>query len=482
MADQKNILPKVKDGFNPPSDIQLEEFILGSILNSKDRLIEVIDLLSPDTFFREENRIIFTHIINLFKEGIIPDLVNVSIQCNKFSPQITAVQLSKICSNHSFTDIEYKARYLAELAIRRKMISETQQITSISFDLGLDIFETIEKHEQSIQETINQYTKSGIKSAYELTTEAIKDFDTMKNQNDGLTGVPSGFPDLDRITSGWQTPDLIIIAARPAMGKTAFILSMARNISVFFKKPIAIFSLEMSAVQLIKRMISVQTEVNSQSIRSGKLSDAEFLKIHQTIGPLVDAPLYFDDSANLTILDLKTKATRMKKQYNIEMIMIDYLQLMSSGTNSGTREQEISAISRSLKMLAKELEIPIIALSQLSRAVETRGGDKRPVLSDLRESGSIEQDADIVAFIHRPEYYGIIVDENGESTIGTAELIIAKHRNGSLDTAKFKYIPQYTKFENLNSNIVTNFSNEDLKPNQSFDFDKPSSNSDEIPF
>ena len=482
LSKPNDISPKTEQGIITPSDVSLEQFILGAIINSKDRLIEVIDLLAVETFFDPKHQIIYSHIISLFKEGVHPDLVNLSIYCNKYSPnEISPVYLSELCSNHSFIDVEYKARYLAELAIRRQLIAESNSIVKVSHELGLDIFQALSNHEKSIQDTIEQYTKKGIKSAKELTSEAILDLEKARHQLDGVSGIPTGFTELDRITSGWQKPDLIIIAARPAMGKTAFVLSMARNISVFFKKPIAFFSLEMSSQQLIKRLISVQTEVNTESFRSGKISDAEFLKIHQNIEPLIDAPIYFDDTAGLTILDLKTKATRLKKQYGIELIIIDYLQLMSSGVANGFREQEISQISRSLKMLAKELEIPIIALSQLSRAVETRGGDKRPILSDLRESGSIEQDADIVAFLHRPEYYGFMVDENGENTLGTAEFIIAKHRNGSTDTAKLKYIPQYTKFDNLNSMTIVNVN---LNNQTNDSFEKPTMNGfqDEMPF
>lgn len=466
----------------PPHDVELEAFVLGTILSIKDELVKVIDILSPDTFYKEEHRIIFTHVITLFKQGIFADIINIHQECRKKSPQITAKFISELTNNiYTSSDTEYKARLLAEYAIRRTMITETQEVVKRSYDLGFDVFDTLEFYETKINETVSFYTKSGIKSAKDLTRDALIELENQKNKPEGISGVPSGFRDLDRITSGWQNSDMIVVAARPGMGKTAFILSMARNIAVDFNMPIAIFSLEMSALQLIKRMISVQTEVNSSSFRSGKLSDGELYQVHERINPLIDAPIYFDDSAGLTILDLKTKAVRMKKQFGIKMIMIDYIQLMSSGNiNSGNREQEISSISRAIKMLAKELEIPIIALSQLSRSVESRGGDKKPILSDLRESGAIEQDADIVCFLYRPEYYGIIVNESGESTIGSAEVIIAKHRNGSLESAHLKYISQYTKFDNKN-NLYT--PSEPLNQNHEFDQSNNSTSlSDELPF
>lgn len=463
MADLKNI----KEGYQPPSDIELEKYVIGAIMVSREAMIQVIDMLSPDTFFYEDHKIIFTHIITLFKEGVHPDLLTLGIEVQKKSPQIQISYLAKLSSDVvSTSNIEFNARYLSELAIRRKLIIETSGVAQLGYDKGIDIFDLISTHESNIQNTIDFYTKAKIKTARELTAEALYDLEQSQKREEGITGVPTGFFELDKITSGWQKSDMIVVAARPGMGKTAFILSMAKNIAINFKIPIGIFSLEMSATQLIKRLIAVQCEINSSSIRAGKLSEAEFLKIHQSIQPLIDAPMYFDDSAGLSILDLKTKATRLKKQYGVQIIMIDYLQLMTSGNlNSGNREQEISSISRAIKMLAKELEMPIIALSQLSRSVEQRS-DKRPMLSDLRESGAIEQDADLVTFLYRPEYYGQIQDENGESLIGKAEIIVAKHRNGSLDTATVKYISQFTKFENEQTNFMTQ---ENIKPNTSFD-------------
>ena len=295
--------------------------------------------------------------------------------------------------------------------------------------------------------------------------QAIQDLEERKNHKDELTGVPSGFTALDRVTSGWQKSDLVIIAARPGMGKTAFVVSALRNASVDFNRPVAIFSLEMASVQLVNRLISAEAELEGEKIKRGNLMEHEWHQLVNKTKKLSTAPLFIDDTPAISILELRAKCRRLKAQHNIELIVIDYLQLMSGDSGSGNREQEIASISRALKGIAKELEVPVIALSQLSRAVETRGGEKRPQLSDLRESGSIEQDADIVMFLYRPEYYKITEDENGNPTQGMAEVIIAKHRNGSLENVPLKFIGRYTKF----SDFDTSFAREGQFPSSGFE-------------
>jgi len=315
---------------------------------------------------------------------------------------------------------------------------------------------------------------------------------------EGLSGVATGFEKLDSLTSGWQPSDLIIIAARPGMGKTALTLSMARNMAVTQQTPVAFFSLEMSSVQLITRLISAETGLSSEKLRTGKLADHEWKQLNVKVGDLEKAPLFIDDTPALSIFDLRAKARRLASQHDIKLIIVDYLQLMTAGTSSkaGNREQEISTISRNLKSLAKELDIPVIALSQLSRAVETRGGTKRPQLSDLRESGAIEQDADIVSFIYRPEYYGIEEwdDEEHTSSIGQAEFIVAKHRNGGLDNIRMKFIGQLGKFEDLQPNDSPYEFQSKMNDNDSSNppierlpgpddaFDLPSNDGDDMPF
>jgi replicative DNA helicase len=298
-----------------------------------------------------------------------------------------------------------------------------------------------------------------------VVTEANKEIEMAAKNSDGLSGVPTGFRKLDELTSGWQRSDMIVIAARPAMGKTAFVLSMARNTAIDYKMGVAIFSLEMSSVQLVKRLISAESMIAAEKLRKGKLEEYEFQQLYTRVTKLADAPIYIDDTPGLSVFDLRAKCRRLKMQYDIQMVIIDYLQLMSAGgmKGSGNREQEISTISRSIKEIAKELNIPIIALSQLSRSVESRGGDKRPVLSDLRESGAIEQDADIVGFLYRPEYYGFTTDDEGNSNQGVGEVIIAKHRNGGLETVKLRFSGQFARFENLEDAYMP--SNQDFNPN-----------------
>jgi replicative DNA helicase len=294
-----------------------------------------------------------------------------------------------------------------------------------------------------------------------LMQQAIKELESKKDHKDGLTGVPTGFSALDRITSGWQKSDLIILAARPGMGKTAFVVSAMRNAAVDFGQGVAIFSLEMSSVQLVNRLISAEAELESEKIKKGSLAQYEWEQLHYKIRNLESAPIFIDDTPALSILELRAKCRRLKAQHDIQLVIIDYLQLMSGDSSgrggAGNREQEIASISRALKNIAKELNIPVIALSQLSRAVETRGGDKKPQLSDLRESGSIEQDADMVIFLYRPEYYNITQDENGNPTTNMGEVIIAKHRNGSLDTVQLKFIGKFTKFADMDSNGLPSF-------------------------
>ena len=284
-----------------------------------------------------------------------------------------------------------------------------------------------------------------------LIKGALENIETLRNKEDGLSGIPSGFTNLDRVTSGWQQSDLVICAARPGMGKTAFALTMARNIAVEHNTPIGFFSLEMSSEQLVNRLIASEAELGASKLRKGDLADHEMVQLHEKIKHLSEAPIFIDDTPALTIFELRAKARRLVKNHGVKIIMIDYLQLMQAGGNSGNREQEISTISRSLKGIAKELKIPVVALSQVNRGVESRTGvgSKRPMLSDLRESGAIEQDADIVTFIYRPEYYKIYEWDNGDDSRGQGELIIAKHRNGSLKNVRLKFIGEFAKFSDL---------------------------------
>ena len=301
----------------------------------------------------------------------------------------------------------------------------------------------------------------------DLVKLAIDDIESAKNAGSALRGVPSGYTELDRITQGWQKSDLIILAARPSMGKTAFALNMARNAAVEFNKPIAFFSLEMSSKQLVTRLISSETSLTADKLRSGQLAEYEWQQLNTKVSPLVNAKLYIDDTPQLSVFDLRAKCRRLKQQHDIQMIFIDYLQLMTAKTEkNGNREQEISNISRSLKSLAKELDIPVLALSQLSRSVETRPGSKKPILSDLRESGAIEQDADMVLFIYRPEYYGLTTDEDNNSTQGKAVVSIAKHRNGKLGDVNLRFVGKYARFEDLEQDYTKSFGGDNAGGNE----------------
>lgn len=445
----------------PPQAVDLEEAVLGALMLEKDALTNVIDILKVESFYKESHKVIFQAILDLFSESQPIDLLTVTTQLRKNGAlEIAggAFYITELTSKvASAANIEYHARIITEQSIKRELIRISSEIQKDAFEDTTDVFELLDKMEQSMFEISEKNIRKNYSDMRSIMRDAIAELEERKNQKDGLTGVPSGFTALDRVTSGWQKSDLVIIAARPAMGKTAFVLSVLRNAAVDHSRPVAIFSLEMSAVQLVNRLISSEAELDSEKIKKGTLADHEWAQLVHKTAKLSKAPLFVDDTPALSILELRAKCRKLKAQHDIQMVVVDYLQLMSgdskNGGQGGNREQEIASISRALKKIAKELSIPVIALSQLSRAVETRGGDKRPQLSDLRESGAIEQDADMVMFLYRPEYYGITEDEGGASTAGVGEVIIAKHRNGSLENVKLRFIGRYTKFTDLDGGI-----------------------------
>ncbi|WP_439481583.1 replicative DNA helicase [Cyclobacterium plantarum] len=452
--------PAAALGKLPPQAIDLEEAVLGALMLEKDALTAVVDILLPDSFYKDAHKMVYEAILDLFNAGEPIDLLTVTNQLRKNGKLELvggAYFITELTSRvSSASNIEYHARIITEQAMKRDMIRIASDIQKEAFEDTTDVFELLDKMEQSLFEISENNIKKNYVDMRSIMREAIIELESKKGQKDGLTGVPSGFTALDRVTSGWQKSDLVIIAARPAMGKTAFVLSVLRNAAVDHDRPVAIFSLEMSSIQLVNRLISSEAELDSEKIKKGNLADYEWQQLIHKTGKLTSAPLFVDDTPALSILELRAKCRRLKAQNDVQLIVVDYLQLMSGdskGNNGGNREQEISSISRALKKIAKELSVPVIALSQLSRAVETRGGDKRPQLSDLRESGAIEQDADIVMFLYRPEYYGITEDEDGNSTSGVGEVIIAKHRNGSLENVKLRFIGKYTKFTDLDLNV-----------------------------
>jgi len=442
----------------PPQATDLEEAVLGALMLEKDALTNVIDILRPESFYKESHKAIYQAIYDLFQETEPIDILTVTNQLRKDGkielvggPYYITQLTNKVSSA---ANIEYHARIIVEQSIKRELIRIASEIQKDAFEDTTDVFKLLDRMEQALFEVSESNIRKEYDSMKNIMTQAMEEIQARKEHTDGLTGVPSGFTNLDRVTSGWQKSDLVIIAARPAMGKTAFVLSALRNAAVDHGQACAIFSLEMSSVQLVNRLISGEAELESEKIKKGNLAEHEWAQLVHKTANLTKAPIFIDDTPALSILELRAKCRRLKQQHDIQLIVIDYLQLMSgdsskSGGGSGNREQEIASISRSLKNLAKELSVPVIALSQLSRAVETRGGDKRPQLSDLRESGSIEQDADMVMFLYRPEYYGITQDEAGMPTQGVGEVIISKHRNGSLDTVQLKFVGKYTKFSDL---------------------------------
>jgi replicative DNA helicase len=426
----------------------------------------VIDILSPDAFYKEAHQYIFDAIFKLFENSEPIDLLTVSSQLRKdqrldqVGGDFYLISLTQKVS--SSAHIEFHARIILQKFIQRSLIKISNEIIEDSYDETKDVFDLLDKAEAKLYEVTQGNIKKSSETAQDLVIQAKKKIEEISNK-EGLSGIPSGFDKLDKLTSGWQESDLIIVAARPGMGKTALTLSMARNIAVNQNIPVAFFSLEMASVQLITRLISSETGLSSEKLRTGRLEKHEWEQLNVKVKSLEKAPLFIDDTPSLSIFDLRAKARRLSSQHGIKLIVVDYLQLMTAGggQKGGNREQEISMISRNLKALAKELSIPVIALSQLSRAVETRGGSKRPLLSDLRESGAIEQDADIVSFIYRPEYYKIDEwdDEERTPTEGQAESIVAKHRNGGLDNIRLKFIGHLGKFDNLDD-FDTPFGNE----------------------
>ncbi|SEM58047.1 replicative DNA helicase [Chryseobacterium taichungense] len=449
----------IADGKMPPNALDFERLVIGTFLIDKKGLDHSIDLLTPEVFYDPRHQVIFSTILKLYEGNQPVDLMTIIQDLKKDGKLNLAGGDSYIIDLtmgvSSSAHIEYHVRVILEKYILRSLINVSANVIDAAYKEATDVFELLDKAEQSFFEITNGTIKKGFDTANSLVKQAIDTIKSLKDK-EGLSGVPSGFRDVDKETGGWQNSDLIIIAARPAMGKTAFLLSMARNIAVGHKIPMALFSLEMASVQLITRMIASETRISSEKLRKGTLDDEEWQRLFSNVSELENAPLYIDETPSLSIFDFRAKCRRLVMQHGVRLIMVDYLQLMTAGgggKGTGNREQEISMISRSLKAIAKELNVPVIALSQLSRSVETRPG-KRPQLSDLRESGAIEQDADIVSFIFRPEYYKITVwdnDEEGQetSTENQAELIIAKHRNGATADVRLSFLKHFAKFGDI---------------------------------
>ena len=462
----------------PPQALDLEESVLGALMLEKDALTNVIDILKPENFYKDANKEIYQSIIDLFNDSEPIDLLTVTSQLKKngkleyVGGSFYVTQLTTRVNSAS--NIEYHARIILEQSIKRQLIEVSGEVQKEAYEDTTDVFDLLDNTEQSLFDISESHIRKNYSQVKGLMKEAIDELQAKKTRKDGITGVPSGFIDLDNITSGWQPSDLVIIAGRPSMGKTAFVLSMMRNASIDHEMPIALFSLEMSSLQIVNRLISSEAELDSDKIKKGNLKDYEWQQLLHKTDQLNNAKIFIDDTPALSILELRAKSRRLKSQHDIQCIIVDYLQLMSGeyGKSSGNREQEIASISRSLKAIAKELNVPVLALSQLSRAVETRGGDKRPVLSDLRESGSIEQDADMVLFIYRADRYDITEDEDGNLTAGVAEVLLRKNRNGPTGKVKLKFIERFAKFADMSSNDDMTTNKFQSKANGNFNSEK----------
>ncbi len=440
----------------PPQALEIEQAVLGAILLSRDAIIDANQILKPESFYDEKHQIIFQALQSLSIRLEPVDLLTLSNELRKLKKyeEVGGAAYLTLLSTKvaSSANLEYHAKIVAQKYIQRELIRVATEILTHAYDEDTDVADLLDQSERLLFEVAEGNVKKEsqrIDKIIESSMDKIKEAGKKKE----LIGVPSGFTEIDRITSGWQPSDLIIVAARPSMGKTAFVLSMAKLIA-FKKIPIAIFSLEMSDIQLVNRLIVSESRIPAEKIRTGKLENHEWTQLEKTLQPLIEAPIFIDDTPALNIFELRSKCRRLKTQHDVRIIIIDYLQLMRGDEKSKfSREQEVSTISRSLKALAKELNVPIVALSQLNRSVETRSGHKRPQLSDLRESGAIEQDADLVLFIHRPEKMGITEDENQNSTKGLAEILIEKHRNGATGLVPLRFIERIATFVDYDSPI-----------------------------
>lgn len=446
-----------REGRVPPQAVEVEEAVLGAMLIEHEAATVALQMLSSGDFYKPAHQHIFDVLHDLYERDNPLDLLTVEneLRDKELLDSIGgAGYLSELTrSVSSAANIDYHAQIISEKATKRNLILGCTDIIKEAYDSTSDPYDVLDRAEQRIFDIANQKQRAQATPIGDVLKDTLSYLEDIRGKPSGITGVPSGL-DIDDYTAGWQNGDLVIIAARPSMGKTAFVLTAARNAALHqdenLQTNVAFFSLEMSAQSLVQRFLTMEARINAQTARSGRLEDEEFKRLIDAAGRLFTANIFVDDTPGLSIMELRTKARRLKSEHDIGIVVVDYLQLMTTNKKDlGTREQEIATISRGLKALAKELNVPVIALSQLSRAVEQRGGDKRPQLSDLRESGSIEQDADVVCFLYRPEYYGIKTTPDGQSTTGLAEIIVGKQRNGPTGSVSLYFVKEYARFENL---------------------------------
>ena len=432
----------------PPSDIEAEQAVLGSMLTDKDAVIAAIEVLKPEDFYREDNKNIYEAMLNLYGKAEPIDVITVKSELTsmgKFEVVGGLEYLATLPDKVPTTTNAIKYIHIVEeKSILRKLIKTANDLISLGYAQNEDIDVIIEQAEKKIFDIMQGKNQKGYTALKDILVESFAEIEKLYNQKEAITGIPTGFADLDYKTAGLHKSDLILIAARPAMGKSAFALNIATNAAINAKVPVIIFNLEMSKSQLVNRMLCSEAMVDSNKIRTGKMDEEDWVKLATALGPLSEAPIYIDDTPGITVSEIRAKCRKLKLEKDIGLVVIDYLQLIQwSGKKNASREQEISEISRSLKILAKELDIPVVALSQLSRAAEQRA-DHRPMLSDLRESGAIEQDADIVMFLYRDDYYNPDTEKKN-----IAEIILAKHRAGSTGTIELLWLGNYTKFANI---------------------------------
>jgi replicative DNA helicase len=442
------------EGRVPPQAVDVEAQVLGAMLLEHEAIAKVIEVLDEDAFHADYHRKIYQVILALFERSEPVDTVTLSEELRRrgqldlVGGEAYLVELTmKVTSG---ANVEYHAKIVLEKSLMRSLIAASSNIASRAYNPAEDAFDLLDEAEQAIFKISEKRLKRSFASMHKAVHDTLEMLESIHGKHGGVTGVPTGFRDLDTLTGGWQKSDLIIVAGRPSSGKTAFALSTARNAALHGEKPtpVGIFSLEMSIQQLVMRLLCAEAKVDAHAVRTGRLPEEDWKRLSIAAGRLSNANIFIDDTAGLGILELRAKARRLKAERNVGLIIVDYLQLMQGPLKAESREREISAISRSLKALAKELAIPVIALSQLSRAVEARS-DRRPILSDLRESGAIEQDSDVVAFVHRPEMYVDPNSDEGREVQGMADIIVGKQRNGPIGDIKLAFVSRYAKFENL---------------------------------
>lgn len=440
-------------GLMPPQDIEMEEAVLGALLLEPEIVSDVMDQIRSACFYKEQHRKIFDAISKLTSRSDSVDILSVANELSK-TGELESVggmaYLSRLSNKiGSAAHVDYHTKVLLEKFIQRELISISHAVQTVAYNNTMPVDDLVDTAEQKIFELAELNMRRDTESISSVINKAISEIEENQKREDNLSGVPSGYTNIDKVTFGWQKSDMIILAARPSVGKTAFVLTMARNMAVNHNISVGFFSLEMPATQLIKRIMVSETGLSIDKIRGAKkMNDAEWQRLHEGLAKLSQSSLWIDDTPSLSIYEFRSKARRLVQKNKVKIIIIDYLQLMAGPPElRGMREQEVAAISRNLKAIAKDLDIPIIALSQLSRAVETRGGNKRPQLSDLRESGAIEQDADIVMFIHRPEFLGVA--EEGDYP-GKTDIIIAKHRNGEVCDVPMRFLAEEVRFVDAN--------------------------------